>query len=193
MPRLGAFQAAHPQIDIRLAASDRVVDLAQEGVDLAIRYSAATNVAANAVKLFDEVVVPVASPSVGARAFAHPDALAQHILLDFDVRGRPWLHWSTWLKTQEREQKPKGYLHFNQYDQVIQAAIEGHGVALGRLALVLPMLSDGRLVAQIERRMLVEGYGYWLIEASEQPRPEVAVFRDWLTEQVASTAQQLAE
>jgi LysR family transcriptional regulator, glycine cleavage system transcriptional activator len=58
------------------------------------------------------------------------------------------------------EQKPKGYLHFNQYDQVIQAAIEGHGVAPGRVALVVPMLKDGRLVAQQHATAGVSGYAY---------------------------------
>jgi LysR family glycine cleavage system transcriptional activator len=193
LPRLGAFQVSHPDIDIRVAANNRMVDLRQDEVDLAIRYSAADQVPAGARRLFDEAMVPVASRAVAASAFGPPGGLAQHILLDLDVSGRPWLHWANWIKTQGLAIKPKGYLHFNQYDQVIQAAIEGHGVALGRLALVLPMLRDGRLVAQMERRMQVDDFGYWLIEASAHPRHEVTVFRDWLVDQVAATSRQMSE
>lgn len=196
LPRLGAFQMAHPEIDVRLAATNRLLNLEQEEVDLAIRYSAADalpQLAEAPMRLFDEIVVPVASQAVAARAFADEQGLAQQVLLDLDDQVRTWLHWSTWLKAQTQPCKPKAYLHFNQYDQVIQAALEGHGVALGRLALVLPMLADGRLVAQMERRMQVDNYGYWLLQASRQARPEVQIFRDWLIQQVAITAQQMTQ
>jgi LysR family glycine cleavage system transcriptional activator len=193
LPRLGAFQAAHPAIDVRIAASNHLVDLEREGIDLAIRYSASAQVPGDALRLFDEEVVPVASKAVAATAFGKKDGLSRHILLDLDDRGRPWLHWATWLRKQPRAIQPKGYLHFNQYDQVVQAAIEGHGVALGRLALVVPMLRDGRLVASMEQRMRVDSYAYWLVQAAGPVRTEVALFRDWLVEQVALTSQQMAQ
>ncbi|SFU43958.1 LysR substrate-binding domain-containing protein [Pseudoduganella namucuonensis] len=194
LPRLGAFQAAHPHVDIRVAASNRLLDLQQEDVDLAIRYSGAAQAPPGALRLFEEAVVPVASKAVAASAFAEPDALLRHVLLDLDDRGHPWLHWAHWLQSRGLEQRQaRGFLHFNQYDQVVQAAIEGHGVALGRLALVLPMLRDGRLVAQMDQRMRVDGHGYWLIDATPQPRREVALFRDWLAGQMALTSQQMAQ
>ncbi|CAN7643040.1 LysR substrate-binding domain-containing protein [Pseudoduganella sp. LjRoot289] len=196
LPKLGAFQAAHPHIDVRLATSNRVMDLERDGIDLAIRYSPATPATEGGLRLFDEAVAPVASPAVAAGAFGPPgplaDPLLEHVLLDFDDRGRPWLHWDYWLKAQGLEQrKPKGYLHFNQYDQVIQAAVEGHGVALGRLALLQPMLKDGRLVARMDQRLQVEDNGYWLMQAPGAARAEVAIFRDWLLAQAALTAQAL--
>lgn len=198
LPKLGAFQTAHPHIDVRLAASNRVMDLERDGIDLAIRYSPATPATEGGLRLFDEEVAPVASPAVAASAFGRPgllaDPLLAHVLLDFDDRGRPWLHWDYWLKAQGLEQrKPKGYLHFNQYDQVIQAAVEGHGVALGRLALLLPMLKDGRLVARMDQRLQVDDNGYWLMQAPGKQREEVAVFRDWLLAQAALTLEELAQ
>jgi DNA-binding transcriptional LysR family regulator len=193
LPRLGAFQAAHPNIDIRLATSNRLVDLKQDEVDLAIRYGGRAHVPDDALHMFGEAVVPVASKALAASAFGQPDSVLDHVLLDLDDRGRTWLHWTPWLAAHGMDQRqPKGYLHFNQYDQVIQAAIEGHGVALGRLALVLPMLKDGRLAAQMDQRMQVDGYGYWLLQAAPHPRPDVAIFRDWLLQQVAQTSQQMA-
>src|SRR5690606_6462244 len=88
---------------------------------------------------------------------------------------------------------PKGYLHFNQYDQVIAAAIEGHGIALGRMALVFPMLKDGRLVAHAAGRLASSEFAYWLIQANPQPREEVRLLVDWLVKEVARTSRQLVE
>lgn len=185
LPRLGAFQHAHPNIDVRVAATNRVLNLRQEGVDLAIRYARESDVPAGAVRLFGEKVLPVASRTVAARAFQNPHALLDEVLLEFDESARPWLRWSDWLTASGMpDAKPKAYLHLNQYDQVIQAAIEGHGVALGRLPLVLPMLNDGRLVAIADNGFGNSDYAYWLIDESPSPRSEVQEFRDWIIKEV---------
>lgn len=185
LPRLGAFQTAHPNIDVRVAANNRVLNLRQEGIDLAIRYAREADVPPGAVRLFGEKVLPVASKKVAARAFDNPHALLDEVLLEFDESARPWLRWSDWLTaTGLADAKPKAYLHLNQYDQVIQAAIEGHGVALGRLALVLPMLKDGRLVALADNGLGNSDYAYWLIDESPSPRSEVQQFRDWIISEV---------
>lgn len=185
LPRMGAFQAAHPNIDVRVSSNNRVINLKQESFDLAIRYARASEVPAGAIRLFGEKVLPVASPHVAARAFRDPDALLDEVLLEFDEVARPWLQWSDWLTALGRPQaKPKAYLHLNQYDQVIQAAIEGHGVALGRVALVLPMLKDGRLVALADNGFGNSDYAYWLIDESPSPRSDVQEFRDWIVREV---------
>jgi LysR family glycine cleavage system transcriptional activator len=185
LPRLGAFQEAHPNIDVRVSANNRVINLKQESFDLAIRYARAGEVPVVAVRLFGEKVLPVASKKVAARAFKNPNALLDEVLLEFDEIARPWLQWSDWLtSTGVPHAKPKAYLHLNQYDQVIQAAIEGHGVALGRVALVLPMLKDGRLVALADNGFGNSDYAYWLIDESPSPRSEVREFRDWIIKEV---------
>ncbi len=196
LPRLGDFQAAHPDIDLRVETSNRVMDLAREGVDLAIRYSPAPHVpaaqlSADPVHLFGEELVPVASPAVAADAFRDDAALARQVLLELDDQAHPFLHWVPWLQACGMMARPGRTLRFNQYDQLIQAAIEGNGVALGRMALILPALRDGRLVAQMSRRRAVGDYGYWLLQAGVT-RPEVATVRDWLLGQVAATTAELA-
>jgi DNA-binding transcriptional LysR family regulator len=181
LPRLGAFQAAHPHLDVRAITSPRVLDLKQERIDLAIRYCRNADAPAGAMQLFGETVLPVAGKAVAARAFKNRKALLDEVLLELDERARPWLRWSDWLgKAGYPDAKPKAYLHFNQYDQVIQAAIEGHGVALGRMALVLPMLKDGRLVAQANAPARNSDYAYWLIDATAAPRSEVRILRQWI-------------
>jgi LysR family glycine cleavage system transcriptional activator len=189
LPKLGAFQSSYPHIDVRMAASNRVFDLKQEGIDLAIRYCREEHAPQGAIRLFGEEVVPVAHKSVAARAFKSPKALLEQVFLELDERRRPWLRWADWLSAKGLpDAKPKAYLHFNQYDQVIQAAIEGHGVALGRVALVLPMLRDGRLVAQSGSQPKVSDYAYWLIKATETPREEVQILGDWLIQAVGSAS-----
>lgn len=189
LPRLGAFQALHPNIDVRLAANDRILDLPQEGLDLAIRYCNDANAPIGAHRLFEEEVLVVASRSVAEKAFASNEALLEQVFLEFDARSHPWLQWSDWLKIMGlADRKPKATMHFNQYDQVIQAAIEGHGVALGRVDLVLPMLKDGRLVTSSDLGTRKSGYSCWLIEASPAPRMEVVLFRDWVLAQVQPAA-----
>ncbi len=185
LPRLGAFQEAHPNIDVRVSANNRTLDLKQEGIDLAIRYAREGDVPPGATRLFGEKVLPMASKKVAARAFQNPTALLNEVLLELDERALPWLRWSDWLgATGLPDAKPKAYLHLNQYDQVIHAAIEGHGVALGRVALVLPMLKDGRLVALGDTQFGNSDYAYWLIDESASLRAEVQVFRDWVINEV---------
>ena len=186
LPRLGAFQALHPGVDVRLAAGNALSDLEREGIDLAIRYCDAAQAPPGALHLFDEVVVPVASPALAARAFA-PGALLEHTLLELDDAPRTWLHWHAWLRARGIRRKPPRSLHFNQYDQVVQAALEGHGVALGRLALVEPLLGAGRLAAQLEEARRVPGRGYWLLEGPDAGRADVALFRAWLLHELAQS------
>lgn len=189
LPRLGAFQAAHPNIDVRLAANNRLLDLETEDIDIAIRYCAADQAPRGALRLFNEVIVPVANPEVAAGAFHSRGTLLEHTLLELDDSGRPWLKWSTWLRERAiRKQKANRYLHFNQYDQVIQAALEGHGIALGRLPLVEPMLRSGRLVELLDERQDVPDYAYWLVDATDSPRADVDVFRRWLIDEMKLAA-----
>ncbi|WP_020653830.1 LysR substrate-binding domain-containing protein [Massilia niastensis] len=193
LPRLGAFQALYPHVDVRLAASNQLHDLEREGIDLAIRYCSASQAPRVALHLFDEVVVPVASPGLAARAFRSRASLLGEVLLDLDDHGRSWLTWPGWLRERAFENpQPRGYLHFNQYDQVIQAALEGHGVALGRLALVEPMLRAGRLAALADETQRIPERAYWLLDAAGPARPEVALFRDWLLHESRLSRQSLA-
>jgi DNA-binding transcriptional LysR family regulator len=185
LPRLRDFQIDHPGIDVRISASDRVEDLRGEGIDLAIRYCAQEAAAEGAERLFGEDVAPVAHPSLGLAAIDSPHLLERHCLLEFDGPNFPWLQWQDWLTSQGWGAiKPKGTLRFNQYDQVISAAIAGQGIALGRLKLIGSMLADGRLqVLEGPRAGPATAYGYWLIKAKTKPRPDVVATADWIRSQ----------
>jgi len=172
-------------VDVRIAASDRVEDLRGEGIDLAIRYCAKESAPEGAERLFGETVVPVAHPALGIDALDSPRSLERQFLLEFDGANFPWLRWHEWLKTQGWDKvKPKGTLRFNQYDQVISAAVAGQGIAIGRVKLLGPMLSDGRLkVLAAPRPGPATSYAYWLIKARPNPRPDVLTTARWIKAQ----------
>lgn len=191
LPRLRRFQQQHPSIDVRVAANQKLLDLRSEGIDLAIRYCAEGSAPPGSVRLFGESVVPVAHPSLGVERFDSLEAIAAHVLLEFDdARRRPWLQWAERLDVMGfGAARPKGILRFNQYDQVIHAALAGQGIALGRLALVQPMLADKRLVAlDAGNQAQPSGYAYWLICAEAEPREDVLHVMEWIKAEAGKDA-----
>src|SRR3977135_2130775 len=140
VPRLAGFTRTHPGIDVRIMAETRVQDLERAGLDLAIRHGPAALAGPNAVRLMGERVFPVCSPRLLKKIpLEQPADLAQHVLLQYDdPDGRhPWLHWKTWLEVERiAALRPAGTLSFSGYEQIIPAAVAGHGVALGRSPLV---------------------------------------------------------
>jgi LysR family glycine cleavage system transcriptional activator len=194
LPRLGAFQQCAPGIDLRISASNRLSDLRQEGLDLAIRYCAADAMPDGALALFGETVMPVAHPSLGLRALDSAHALERHCLLEFDGEYRPWLKWDTWLRSQGwGALKPKGVLRFNHYDQVIHAAMAGQGIALGRVELISLMLADGRLsTLAAPQPGVATSHLYCLIQAEPQPRAAVQEVVRWIVSQTGDSAAGLA-
>ena len=181
MPRLGGFQQRHPDIDVRVAASNKVMDLRTQGADIAIRYCAAANAPPGSLRLFGEAVAPVAHPSLGVGRL-DADSLARQVLIEYDDSNRPWLQWADRLHSMGLSgAKPRGVLRYNQYDQAIRAALEGQGIALGRVALIEPLLSQGRLVAVGGADSdHARGYAYWLVQADSTPRGDVRVVLDWI-------------
>jgi LysR family transcriptional regulator, glycine cleavage system transcriptional activator len=192
LPRLSDFQRAHPGVDIRIAASDRIEDLSADDIDLAIRYCSREKAAEGAFRLFGESVTPVASPSLELTRLDDPGALARSVLIEFEGARFPWLQWREWLTTQGlADVKPKGIVRFNQYDQVILAAVAGQGLALGRLPLLGPLIADGSLkTIGAPRAGPTTSYAYWLITARSKPRPDVAAVASWLRQQTEKMAEE---
>jgi len=188
VPRLSRFQEIHRDIDVRLAAGNRIVDMQHEGIDLALRYCAERDAPTGAELLFGETAVPVASPALAARPLDR-DTLPDTVLLDFDDLRYPWLRWGHWLAALGLDGiRPRAVLVFNQYDQLIQAAVAGQGIAIGRAQLLDRLLADGRLQRVGDGRSELTGKGFWLVSATGTPRPDVARFADWLRAEAAATA-----
>lgn len=191
VPRLGRFRQAHPDIDVRIAATHLVVDMAREGVDLAIRDVPSGREPPGSVRLVGERMCPVASPAYLAEAKApleRPGDLRRHVMLALhDPQGRwPWLTWAAWLEANgEADLVPGGSLTYDQYDQVVNAALHGQGVALGRMSLVESLVEEGRLVALFGKRMQIPRALHAIYAPGAEHRPEAQAFVDWLRKEIA--------
>lgn len=190
LPRLSALQVALPDIDVRLSADNRLNDLRAEDIDLAIRYCRAEDAPPGAVRLFGETIAPVAHPALGLRKLGSARALRELRLLDLDDAIHPQLRWQAWLDARGWSAAAHaGFSRFNQYDQAIQAALAGQGVALGRLELLRAQLESGLLrVTEAPASPAPLSHAYWLLQASDPPaqaRPAVRRVADWIRAQTA--------
>jgi LysR family glycine cleavage system transcriptional activator len=186
LPRLPQFRARHPEIEIFISADNRILDLDRERIDLAVRYCLETMAPPGAHRMFGERLQPVCSPALAAdpaRPLQRPEDLARHVLLHIDDdRGRfPWLNWGQWFAAIGMpETAGAGAMRFNQFDLLIQAALDGQGVALGRSPLVDRLLEQRALVAPFP-----DTYGtsraYFIVRsAASAKRPEAQAVVDWL-------------
>lgn len=191
IPRLAGFTRGHPGVDVRITAETRVQDLERDGLDLAIRHGPASLAGSSAVRLFGERVFPVCSPKLlkdKSRPLAVPGDLRHHVLLQYDdPEGRhPWLHWKTWLEVERiADLRPAGTLSFSGYEQIIPAALAGHGVALGRSPLVKDLLASGELVAPFKTSADPARAYFAIVAKGAAGRPEVAEFVAWLKQEAA--------
>jgi LysR family transcriptional regulator, glycine cleavage system transcriptional activator len=189
IPRLAGFTRDHPGVDVRITAETRVQDLERDGLDLALRHGPASLAGPNAVRLFGEKVFPVCSPKLlKKRPLAKPQDLKNHVLLQYDdPEGRhPWLHWKTWLEVERiADLKPAGTLSFSGYEQIIPAAIAGHGVALGRSPLVKDLIRSRELVAPFKSSADPARAYFAIVSKNAAGRPEVAAFVEWLKAEAA--------
>ena len=186
VPRLARLRAAHPDIDVRLAASNDIADLQRDRIDVAIRFCEPKAAPPGAVPLTGEDVFPVASPRLGrdpTRPLKTPADLRHHVLLHYeDARGASsWLTWQEWLLALKVPGlEPAGKLLFSQYDQLVRAAIEGEGVGLGRTPLVEPYLKSGELIAPFQGRVAVTRKYFVIVAPAAAGQRRVKQFVDWL-------------
>ena len=216
IPRLEAFQREHPDIDIRIDASDATVDLATADVDLALRYVVPQAAPPGAIRLFGEQLTPVASPwLLKEHRLDRVEDLAKMTLIEAGdahrTRHLEWLTWQRWLDqfghtappgkaprgakaTVPHKLTPQRWLYFNYAHQIVQAALTGQGVALARLPLVAESLASGALVEPLPHTRMDSPLAYWLLVAPRSAlRPEVKAFCDWLQQQAAATREAIGD
>ncbi len=194
VPRLPRFRRKHPEIDVRIAASNELNDLEREQIDLAIRFCEPKAAPAGSSRLVGEEVFPVCSPKLlrlRDRPLREPADLRHHVILHIDdAAGRwPWLNWKQWLDAMALgDLHPAGTLRFSHYDHLVRAAIDGEGVALGRNPLVRTHVARGELVAPFPKS-IVSSREYFLVTARGAERsPMVRHFIEWLRSEVAEDA-----
>jgi LysR family glycine cleavage system transcriptional activator len=186
VPRLQQFQDLHPEIDVRIDASTRLLDLRTDDVDLAVRHGTGRYPGLVSEKLLDDDLIPVASPRLlsGRGRVKKPADLLQHRLLHIETRD----DWRLWFAAQGIEiDWRRGPLLIDTAIGV-QAAVAGKGVILVRRSLIGDELASKRLLAPLPQG-LSKGMAYYLVYPPENvSQPAVRAFRAWLLEAVAEGA-----
>lgn len=198
IPRLPKFRQAHPQVDVFVSADSRMVDLERGEIDVAVRFVHEQRAPAEATRLFGEHLIPVVSPALlrdRKRPLRRLEDLSGHVLLHLeDPLGRtPWVNWDTWLASAGlRDLAVAGNLRFSQYDLLLQAAVSGQGVALGRSPLIDHAMARGELVTPFPKRY-ASPRSYFVQSGREAARrSEVAAFVAWLCAEAAIAAEDQA-
>ena len=180
VPRLTRFRAAHPEIDIRISATDEIIDLERNGVDMGIRYGSDNHPGLRTDRLLNVEQFLVCSPRLvneGAHPLRTPEDLRYHTLLHDETSA----DWHRWLKEMgvagtDAARGPT----FNHSNVVIEAAIDGQGVAVARSAIAATALADGRLVRPFDISLPLDAAYYVVCPLANADRPKVKIFRDWL-------------
>ncbi|WP_089416321.1 LysR family transcriptional regulator [Vitreoscilla filiformis] len=201
MPRLPDFERLHPELDIRITATDALVPEGDPELDVALRHCLPERAPPGALRLFGEVLAPVIGRGLAQAVAAGqapplrvPADLSAHTLIEMDDSHAHSvdLSWPSWLAEKGLEHlAPRRWLSMNFTHQQVQLALAGQGVALARLPMIHEVLARGELV---------EPFGpagrhwartaYWLVPLAgmgARPRPEVRWFCDWVVAQAERT------
>ena len=178
VPRLAELRQLLPDVDLRLHASDAVVELRPGGVDAAIRYGKGPLAGVASVPLRDDTFGPVCSPGLGLSTL---EDLRQATLIH--IGGRrvpvPAPDWPRWCGAAGiRDVETQAGLRFPDSALAVQAAIAGHGVAIVSLVFVADALAAGLLVAPFAPVLCGETYHFACAPELES-RPDMVALRDW--------------
>jgi LysR family glycine cleavage system transcriptional activator len=187
VPRLKAFQDAHPDIDLQVVTGNALVDFARDGVDIAVRHGLGRYPGLRSARVLVVAMIPVAAPALVAQLGApkDPAALARWPQVhDAERQG-----WHLWFQAQGIDEigAPRGP-SFDDSGLLLKAVLAGQGAGLLPAAMVAPDLAEGRLVKLADATRL-EDFAYYLVypEASHD-RPKIAAFRTWILDAAAGDA-----
>jgi LysR family transcriptional regulator, regulator of gene expression of beta-lactamase len=174
MPRLNAFHAAHPFVDLRLSTNNNRVDIAAEGLDIAIRFGDGAWHGTESEKLFAAPFAPLCTPEIAAR-LREPCDLKRETLL----RSYRSDEWPLWFAAAGVDAPSIKGPVFDSSWTMIEAALIGLGVALAPPRMFQRQLMEGRIAQPFA--IGVETGSYWLTSMkSKQPKPAMRAFRDWI-------------
>jgi len=190
--RLGRFAEAHPDIDLRVSATMHHVDFAREDVDLAVRHGDGRWAGLHVERLCSEQLFPVCSPKLldGRRRLRAPADIVKFPLLHLDGRQ----DWSTWLEAAGVNSPDMAHGPImNRASMLIDAAIDGQGIALARSALAAWDLLNGRLVRPFTEALPLSK-SYWIVcPKATSMLPKISRARNWLVAEAADDLRRLKE
>ena len=191
VPRISRFLDLHPDVDLRIAAADRIVDFVRDGIDVGVRFGKAPWPGVRHQLIVNEAITPLCSPALAAR-LSGPADLAHETLLHEDMRPLTFPDWQGWLEAagQSHVEASRGP-RFSHSHMMLQAAIDGQGVALGQRILAADDVAAGRLVAPFPLTLTTE-FGYYVVfPPAAAGRPMVQAFCAWITEEMGVPSEAL--
>lgn len=192
VPRLARFMDSYPGCNVRIETTNDVTPMERNGCDLAIWHFSPGAASRDSIRLIDDEIVPVCSPSLlrsSKRPLRSVSDLADHVLIQFapTVNNRALIDWFRWRRHMQLENMvPAGTISFSQYDQVLSAVLDGSGVALGRLPLVSSHLREGGLETPFSQASIVTGAWHAVPAPNAVQLPHVRAFLDWLRNEADS-------
>ncbi|MDJ0768668.1 MAG: LysR substrate-binding domain-containing protein [Ilumatobacter sp.] len=184
VPRIDDLHTALGDLELRLRFFDRDAELEAGDHDVAIRVGAGDFPGQSRHLLFDEVVVPVASPALAAEHGLSESSTAADVyqapFVHMDDDDRPWMTWADWLgRFGIALRRQPGRVLFNNYPMVLQQALAGRGIALGWRPLIDELVEgDALVVVGPEVR---SDRGYYVTWRAGPPEPPVETLIAWLT------------
>lgn len=183
VPRLGSFTERHPEIDVRIGATHEMVRFDQSGIDLAIRQGQSPYAGLHNDFLVRADMFPVCSPKLLEQGLPlrEPADLRHHHL----IHNRRAEEWGLWLRAHDVEGIDLTHgPRFSDDSLVMEAAMNGQGVAITREPLAAADLEAGRLVRPFPQ-VTPDLFAYYLVCPEERANvPKIALFREWIVEEM---------
>ncbi|MCG9494482.1 transcriptional regulator GcvA [Acinetobacter pittii] len=190
LPRIDKFQAMYPETDVRIDTNLKPVDFISNGIDIGVRYGRGSWSGLKAEKLMDEEVFPVCSPSFYQeyqQQLQSPQSLLNLPLIhDLSMdNSSDFTTWDTWLHfNQITEDHTERGMKINNSASVLQAAIDGRGIALARSVMAHDDLKTGRLMRLYPEMKCASTLAYYIVYRDEcHTLPKLLAFRDWLLDE----------
>jgi len=188
LPKVATFQQNNEGVDLRILTTENILDLQKMDFDLALFYCRKPPAGMKVTTLFPEEVFPVCSPNYLAqfKENSTPEEIFGKALLYLDDSQKDWITWAEWFQAVNYPVvKPKNRVNINNYPMLLQAAINGQGVALAWGSLIDDYLKNGSLVRPVETVLRTEA-NFSMLEPSDRGviPSSVKHFRSWLLEQL---------
>ena len=186
VPRLGGFLKAHPEIDVKLTTTDRLVDFAREDVDAAIRHGDGRWPGLQSCRVISPAYTALLNPKLlkGAKLDQPSDLQRLPLLVEDDDN----VDWRAWFGAAGCTWRPhRRMVQFDTTQMAVQAAIEGLGVALGPPEYFAEELESGRLIQPFEVYIQTDEAFFLVCPEPRADEPKIIAFRNWVLEEAAKS------
>lgn len=180
MPRLADFSRIYPDISLSLASSVAFSDFESEQVDVDIRYGTPNWQLLAFEPIFEEKIMPLASPEFLAKhPIRKPEDLYELPLIQSVVNV---LQWRDWFKSRNRDFVPARFAYkFHRTAMALEAAVQGLGVAFDSAAMANQLLKEGKLKPVFKPSWSIKTQAHFMVcPPKHLHRPEVKNFIAWV-------------